>query len=200
MQKDKFEIFLEGEIVNLVILNEKIAQNSDWYSWLNYKKNTELLQQGRFPNSKEKQLEYFKKNIVKKKDLKKNRIPNDKKIQLGIVEKHNNKLVGMVTLLDFDYFNRCCGISLIMDLRKKISNRLKVFKESQDLMINHAFFKMNFRRIYTIAFSDNLCKMTERVFGFKREGILREHQFSNGKYVDSYVLGLLRSDWKKNEV
>ena len=82
MQKDKFEIFLEGEIVNLVILNEKIAQNSDWYSWLNYKKNTELLQQGRFPNSKEKQLEYFKKNIVKKKDLKKNRIPNDKKINL----------------------------------------------------------------------------------------------------------------------
>ena len=70
-------------------------------------------------------------------------------------------------------------------------------KESQDLMIDHAFFKMNLRRIYTIAFSDNLCKMTERVFGFKREGVLREHQFSNGKYVDSYVLGLLRSDWKK---
>ena len=197
MQKDKFDIFLEGEVVNLVILNEKIAKNSDWYSWLNYKKNTELLQQGRFPNSKEKQLEYFKNNIVKKKDLKKNRVLNDKKIQLGIVEKHNNMLVGMVTLLDFDYFNRCCGISLIMDLRKKISNRLKVFKESQDLMIDHAFFKMNLRRIYTIAFSDNLCKMTERVFGFKREGVLREHQFSNGKYVDSYVLGLLRSDWKK---
>ena len=197
MQKDKFDIFLEGEVVNLVILNEKIAKNSDWYSWLNYKKNTELLQQGRFPNSKEKQLEYFKNNIVKKKDLKKNRVLNDKKIQLGIVEKHNNMLVGMVTLLDFDYFNRCCGIYLIMDLRKKISNRLKVFKESQDLMINHAFFKMNLRRIYTIAFSDNLCKMTERVFGFKREGVLREHQFSNGKYVDSYVLGLLRSDWKK---
>ena len=119
MQKDKFDIFLEGEVVNLVILNEKIAKNSDWYSWLNYKKNTELLQQGRFPNSKEKQLEYFKNNIVKKKDLKKNRVLNDKKIQLGIVEKHNNKLVGMVTLLDFDYFNRCCGISLIMDLESK---------------------------------------------------------------------------------
>ena len=71
MQKDKFDIFLEGEVVNLVILNEKIAKNSDWYSWLNYKKNTELLQQGRFPNSKEKQLEYFKNNIVKKKRFKK---------------------------------------------------------------------------------------------------------------------------------
>ena len=54
MKKDKFDIFLEGETVNLVILNDFIAKNSDWYSWLNYKKNTELLQQGRFPNSKEK--------------------------------------------------------------------------------------------------------------------------------------------------
>ena len=36
----------------------------------------------------------------------------------------------------------------------------------------------------------------ERVFGFKREGTLREHQFFKGKYVDSYVLGLLRKDWE----
>ena len=197
MKKNNFDIFLEGEIVNLVILNESIAKKSDWYSWLNFKKNTELLQQGRFPNSKEKQLDYFKKLIVKKKDLNKKKMPDNQKIQLGIVEKENGRLVGMVSLLDFDYFNRSCGISLIMDLKKKISNRLKIFKESQDLMIDHAFFKMNFRRIYTVAFSDNLCKMTERVFGFKREGVLREHQFSNGKYVDSYILGLLRHDWKK---
>ena len=84
------------------------------------------------------------------------------KIQLGIVTKENNQLIGMVTLLNFDYFNRCCGISLIMDLRKKIPNRLEIFKESQDMIIDHAFNKMNFRRIYTTAFSDNLCKLTER--------------------------------------
>ena len=101
------------------------------------------------------------------------------------------------TTVSFDYFNRCCGISLIMDLRKKIPNRLEIFKESQDMIIDHAFNTMNFRRIYTTAFSDNLCKLTERLWGFKREGILREHQFSNGKYVDSYLLGLLRSEWNK---
>lgn len=194
--KTKFnDVFLEGVLVDLVILNEEVAKNSDWYSWFNFKKNTELLQLGKFPNTKEKQLEYFKKIIVKKKNLKK-KILENQKIQLGIVIKKRKELIGMVTLLDFDYFNRSCGISLIMDLRKKIDDRLLVFKESQDLMINHAFFKMNLRRIYTTSFSDQLCKMTERVFGFKREGVLREHQFSNGKYVDSFVLGLLRSEWK----
>lgn len=191
----KFETFIEGKIINLIILNENVVRNTDWYTWFNYKKNTELLQLGRFPNSKEKQLEYFKKNLVKKKFN--SIVHDDKKIQLGIVIKKKNLLVGMVTLLDFDYFNRSCGISLIMDLRKKINNRLDVFKESQDLMIDHAFKTLNMRRIYTTSISDNLCRFTERVFGFRREGILREHQFSNGKYVDTFLLGLLKSDLKK---
>ena len=195
MKKDKYDIFLESKFVKLVILTNKIAKESDWFSWFNYKKNTELLQLGRFPNTPEKQLEYFKANVVKKKNLNK-KVINGQKIQLGIVLKKTNQLVGMVVLLDFDYFNRSCGISLIMDLRKKISNRLNIFKEAQDLMINHAFFKMNLRRIYTTAYSDTLCKFTERVFHFKREGTMREHRFHNGKYVDSYVLGLLKSDWK----
>ena len=196
MKKIKFESFLEGQKVNLVILNKEIAKHSDWYSWFNYKKNTELLQLGIFPNSREKQLEYFNNQVVKKNKIKK-KVNDNMKIQLGIVIKENNQLVGMITLLNFDYFNRCCGISLIMDLRKKIPNRLEIFKESQDMMIDHAFKTMNFRRIYTTAFSDNLCKLTERLWGFKREGTLREHQFSNGKYVDSYLLGLLRSEWNK---
>ena len=191
----KFNTFLEGDIINLIILNEDIVKYSDWYSWFNDKKNTEFLQLGKFPNTKEKQLEYFKKNLKKKNFYSK--VQSDKKIKLVIVLKKKNLLVGMVTLLDFDYFNRSCGISLVMDLRKKIKNRLGVFKESQDLMISHAFNALNMRRIYTTSISNNLCKFTERVFGFKCEGVLREHQFSNGRYVDTYVLGLLKSDLKK---
>ena len=34
---------------------------------------------------------------------------------------------------------------IFMDLRKKIPNRLEIFKESQDMIIDHAFNKMNFR-------------------------------------------------------
>ena len=71
MKKIKFEPFLEGQKVDLVILNKNIAKNSDWYSWFNHKRNTELLQLGAFPNSREKQLEYFNFHVVKKNNLKK---------------------------------------------------------------------------------------------------------------------------------
>ena len=42
MKKDKYDIFLESKLVKLVILTNKIAKESDWFSWFNYKKNTEL--------------------------------------------------------------------------------------------------------------------------------------------------------------
>ena len=65
-------------------------------------------------------------------------------------------------------------------------------------MIDHIFFKMNFRKIYSGAISESLSKLTERVWGFKREGVRKEHGFVNGKYVDSYDLSLFRKDWIKN--
>lgn len=197
MPKFSFEEFLRGEYVDLVLLDEKVVKNTDWYKWMNYKENTDLLQTGKFPNTLSDQLNYVKNNIEEKKNILLNK-KIKKKLQLGIVIKKSKTLVGMVTAYDFNYFNRTCSISLITDLNKNLKDRLKIFKESQDLMINHIFFKMNFRKIYSGAISENLSKLTERVWGFKREGVRKEHGFVNGKYVDSYDLGLFREDWIKN--
>ena len=38
MKKNKFETFLIGKNVDLVILDEKIVKNTDWYQWMNFKK------------------------------------------------------------------------------------------------------------------------------------------------------------------
>ena len=82
-------------------------------------------------------------------------------------------------------------------MKKKLKNRLETFKEAQDLIIDHIFFKMNFRKIYSGTSSEKLSILTEKLWGFKREGVLKEHEFINGKYVDSYLIGLFRKDWKR---
>jgi len=198
MHQIKFDPFLEGKLVDLVILDLKIVKKTDWYEWMNHKKNTDLLQTGKFPNTLEDQVLYIKNNLeTKKKILSKKKL--NKKLQLGIVVKKTNTLIGMVAAYNFNYFNRTCAVSLITDLKKTVDNRLQIFKESQDLIIDHLFFKMNFRKIYSGSLSEDLCKLTERIWGFKREGIRKEHGFVNGKYVDSYDLGLFRSDWKKRK-
>ena len=197
MKKNKsFDTFLEGSKVDLIVLDSKVVKNTDWYTWLNYQKNTELLETGKFPNTIEKQLKYLKTEIISKKELLSNS-KTDKKIQLGIVDKHTNILVGMVSAYNFNYFTRTCYVSVIMDLKKKLKNRLETFKEAQDLIIDHIFFKMNFRKIYSGTSSEKLSILTEKLWGFKREGVLKEHEFINGKYVDSYLIGLFRKDWKR---
>ena len=138
----------------------------------------------------------MKTEIISKKELLSNS-KTDKKIQLGIVDKHTNILVGMVSAYNFNYFTRTCYVSVIMDLKKKLKNRLETFKEAQDLIIDHIFFKMNFRKIYSGTSSEKLSILTEKLWGFKREGVLKEHEFINGKYVDSYLIGLFRKDLKR---
>ena len=65
MRKSKpFDRFLLGNKVDLIILDKNVVKNTDWYSWLNYQKNTELLETGKFPNTIEKQLKYLKKEIM----------------------------------------------------------------------------------------------------------------------------------------
>jgi len=197
MKKIKsFDTFLSGKKVDLIILDKRVVKNTDWYTWLNYKKNTELLETGKFPNTIEKQFKYLKNEIISKKKLLSNS-KTDQKIQLGILDKKTNLLVGMVSAYNFNYFSRTCYVSLIIDLRKNLKNRLEIFKESQDLIIEHIFFKMNFRKIYSSAYSEPLSVLTEKLWGFKREGVLKEHAFVDGKYVDCYLVGLFRSDWKR---
>ena len=84
MKKIKsFDKFLLGNKVDLIILDKSVVKNTDWYTWLNYKKNTELLETGKFPNTIEKQFKYLKNEIISKKKLLSNS-KTDQKIQLGI--------------------------------------------------------------------------------------------------------------------
>ena len=38
--------------------------------------------------------------------------------------------------------------------------------------------------------------MSEKLWGFKKEGTYRKHAFVNGKYIDTYTLSLFREKWK----
>ena len=192
----KHDVFLIGKDVDLIVLELKHVKKTDWYKWLNNQKLTTYTKQGYFPNTKHKQLKYFLDNLHKKKELNK-KFSEDKKLQLGILNKKTNKLVGVISLFRFDYFSRCCEISILINF-EKLNNSMKVYKEAQDLLIKHAFFKMNFRRIQTSTFSSELSDLAIRLFGFKLEGIQKEREYVNGKYHDLYLLGLLKNYYVSN--
>ena len=84
--KKKFDNFLIGKLVDLAILNKSIVKNTDWYKWFNYKKNTDYLEYGKFPNTLDDQLAYLENNLDQKNKILSNTQLN-KKLQLGIIQK-----------------------------------------------------------------------------------------------------------------
>jgi RimJ/RimL family protein N-acetyltransferase len=36
--------------------------------------------------------------------------------------------------------------------------------------------------------------------GFKKEGIIRKHDFVYGKWIDDYIYSILREEWKEPKI
>ena len=187
------EVFLGTNNVSLIILTEKLAKYSEWYSWLNDQKTTQFTKQGLFPNSRLDQIKYFKNILVNPKS--KNKLKKyGKRLQLGIVCNDTKKFIGVISLFRIDFHERSCSLSMLLNQKKK-NYSLSLVKDAQQLMIDHAFLRLNIRRIYVQTYSKALSDLTQKVWGFKKEGVLREKEFLNGKYHDSYALGLLKKEW-----
>lgn len=182
----KFDIFLKGKKVDLVCLNEDLIDKTDWYKWVNDQDLSKFLNQGFFPNTKESQKKYYQENIL-----------SQKRLQLGIVHKKSNTLIGTNALFNIDYINRCCSISSLMNMKDKKINSINYFIEAQELLINHAFYKLNLRRILGGTHTKALLEVNIRVLSFKHEGTFREGEFRQGRYMDFFVFGLLKKDWEK---
>lgn len=63
------------------------------------------------------------------------------------------------------------------------------------LLFTYGFDTLNLNRIWCEVYSNNEAIKVYRHLGFKDEGCLRKHHYDEGKYWDSYILGLLKDEW-----
>ena len=183
----RYDVFIKGELVDLVVLTEKIVENTNWYNWFNDEENTKNMQKHYFPNTKQMQLEYFK-----------NEIENSQtKLQLGIVQKNKNLFCGIISLNDINYFNRCCEISAIIG--EKSSRTFQYFPEAVKLTCKHAFETLNMNRIYSGTISKEIDELMCRTLGFVHEGISRKAVYKNGEYHDIYHHAMTIQDYGVND-
>ena len=179
----KFEVFIKGDLVDLVVLTEEIVKKTNWYKWFNDEETTKNMQKHYFPNTVDLQLDYFKKNILN----------NNKIIQLGVVVKKDNIFSGVISLSNIDYLNQSCEFGIIMG--EEISRNIRYFIEAGKLMCKHAFETLNMQRIYSGTINKDIDDLFCRVLGFKHEGIKRKSIFKNGEFIDSYMHAILKSEY-----
>ena len=190
MIKKKYEpdVFIKGELVNLVVLTEELIELSNWYKWFNDEKITLNTTHHVYPNSKDLQKIYFKENIQNSKN----------KIQLGIFHIKDNILIGVISLNQIDHFNKNCEFSAI--LGEPNYQVLKYYAEAARLIISHGFNTLGMQRVAGGTFNEDIQNMVCRILGLKSEGTKRSAIYKNGKYNDVFIHSILREEFLASKI
>ena len=147
----KYDVFIQGVNVDLVVLTAEIAEKSNWYNWFNNEENMRIMNKHYFPNTREDQVRFFTDQIKGNRTL----------IQLGIFHKLDQALIGVISLRAIDFINRKCEIGgLIGETKYKI---MKYWLEANRLLIAHARNQLNMHRIYGGALSKEVAILYQRM-------------------------------------
>jgi ribosomal-protein-alanine N-acetyltransferase len=188
----KIDVFIKGNEIDLICLNEDVIAESNWYNWFNDEKLTKYMQKHYYPNTKSLQIQYYKQSIEN----------NPAKVQCGIYSKTHNLLIGAISLNNIDFINRNCELSVIIG--ESDFQNINALVEAHKLMLRHAFDTMNLNRVYGGSVIPEINLLFCRALGYSSEGLLKQHIFKNGKYLDVFLFGIslekfteLRSKWFK---
>jgi len=115
------------------------------------------------------------------------------KFVFAICDQATDQHVGNVAIGAIDAVSRN-GMLSIFIAEPSIRGR-GVGEDATRLILDFAFDRLNLHRVHlkASAFSEAAIAMYKKV-GFQKEGVLREHEFKDGKYVDKVLFGLLRQE------
>ncbi|MDQ0198645.1 GNAT family N-acetyltransferase [Neobacillus ginsengisoli] len=117
-------------------------------------------------------------------------------IRWGIVLKENQKFIGTLGLNSLQLGNKRAEIGYELHpqyWRKGYTS--EAIKE----VLTYSFEKLDLHRIGAIVYPENIAslKLLENI-GFQEEGLLRDYMYQNNQSHDTYVLSLLKEEWKKS--
>lgn len=110
--------------------------------------------------------------------------------------------IGYCGITNIDLKNRVGEISFLVSPERVDNEKLyrTDFLSILSMLSRYGFEELNLNKLFTetFAFRTTHMKILEE-FGFKQEGVLRQHHFTGGKYYDSFIHSMLSSEWMKQE-
>jgi diamine N-acetyltransferase len=114
---------------------------------------------------------------------------------LGIVPRATDQLVGVTGLHQMDFKNRHAAFGIIIGDKESWGKGYGT--EATGLLIQYAFDTLNLNRVWlhVYEFNERGIRAYEKV-GFRREGVLRQDCYREGRYWNTFVMGILREEWE----
>ena len=159
----KLDIFIEGETIDLRIPTLEFAEKSDWYKWFNNPNVTQFLEHGIFPNTVEKQVDFFHQAM-------KDRL-------LLIITDKNGVPIGSTSLLNINQTTKTLESGTVIG--NFIGTNPLEALEAVSRMTEHAFLKLGMQRIVAgqhiglIPWSHRMSLLGYRIEGIEREAFVK---------------------------
>ena len=178
---------LRGERVKLGPIKREYIEF--FLKWFNDPEITQYLVQYR-PMTRMMEEEWME-NLKNRKD----------NIHLSIVIPHDDgseKLIGNCGLHNIDWKNRVAEAGIVIGEKEYQSKGFGT--EAMELLLDYGFKTVNLNRIelYTYAFNVRALKSYKKV-GFIEEGRKRQFIWSNGRYHDAIMMGILAEEWSERK-
>ncbi len=118
-------------------------------------------------------------------------------LELLIEERASKRILGITSVHRIDWARRCAGIGYWV---RRSHWELGIASEAAQMTIEHAFTRLSMHRLEAHVAAEN--KTSQRVIeklGFTREGLARDSEFVDGRYLDHIQYSLLRTDHAARE-
>jgi RimJ/RimL family protein N-acetyltransferase len=175
---DRYDTFIAGETIDLVVPDERAVASGEWSGWFNDPETTQYLDQGLFPQSREAQREY----------LSSLNQPGGDRLVMLIWSKAAAALVGVASVSSISWQHRRCEIALVIGRHAGKSDALFYGLEAKARLTQHAFDVLGMERVgggQAVALAD--WQRIQLLFGFRPEGIARK-MFRKGQVVHDLAL------------
>lgn len=121
---------------------------------------------------------------------------NDVNFMFMIERLTDHSPLGACGLLYTNWLLRAADFSLYIGFEGSYIDRHGYAKEAALLLLEYAFNSLNLNKVWMELYEFDTTKMqlfTEEL-GFKKDGILRDNCFEDGRYWNSYIISLTRKD------
>ncbi|MDP8237692.1 MAG: GNAT family protein [Candidatus Hatepunaea meridiana] len=176
--------FIIGDRVYLRPL-ERSDINERYLYWLNDPEVNRYLETGVFPQTLESLERFYE-----------NQISSHTDIVLAIIDKEKDVHIGNIKLGPINWIKRRSYLGMLVGDKNYWGKGLGT--EIRRLMVEYAFYRLNLHRIDSSMYAEHkaIIRVNEKL-GFKVEGIVRECVVIDGKYSNGVIMGLLRSEYKR---
>lgn len=180
--------FLVGRKVYLRPFEKDDANH--FYKFVNDEKVNKYLTSGSYPNS-----------ILEENNFVETVMSGQRKLTnhlFTVVRKSDNTVLGSIGLHKASPIHRTCEVGIMLgrtDLRNK-----GYATDAAMLILRYAFMRLNLRRSFWKAFSENLAsiKVAEKC-AFKNEAIIKEVFYCDGRYLNEVILSLDKGTYLKKQ-